>query len=145
MATQVISGLMRSSTANANRPGHGAAHEFDEPGADQISQAFDVTHDARDQRAGLGGVVEGDRQAADVRLHLQAQFGDHALRGLREELRERVGSPALHRGGAKQREHKREQKRNLVLVEDVVHDEFCGGRKHQTCETVDHHQQQTEK
>ena len=74
---------------------HDAADQFDQTGADQISQAFDVAHDARDERAGLVGVVEGHRQAADVRLHLAAQVGDHALRGLREKLRERVGSRAL--------------------------------------------------
>ncbi len=40
MATLVISALMRSSTANANTAGHGAADELDEAGADQISQAL---------------------------------------------------------------------------------------------------------
>ncbi len=64
------------------------------------------------------------RQASDVRLHLFAQLGDHALRGFREKLRERVGSDALHQRGAEQNEDEREEILRLVLAEDVVHDEF---------------------
>ena len=64
--------------------GHEAADEFDQAGADQVAEAFDVAHDARDQRAGFIGVVKGDGKAADVRLHLAAEVGNHALRGLGE-------------------------------------------------------------
>ncbi len=39
--------------------------------------------------AGLVGVVVGDRQPADVRLHLAPQLGDQPLRRLREQLRQR--------------------------------------------------------
>ena len=70
--------------------GHNAAHEFDQAGADQIAQAFHVAHDARDQGAGFVGIVKGDGKTADVRLHLAAKVGNHALRGLGKELRERV-------------------------------------------------------
>ena len=76
-----------------------AADKIDQAGADEIADAFNVAHDARDEHAGFVGVVKGDGKAADVRLHLEAQLGDHALRGFREELREREGSKPLNNGG----------------------------------------------
>ena len=46
--------------------GQQAADELDQAGADEVADAFDVVHDARDQDAGFVGVVVGDGQAADV-------------------------------------------------------------------------------
>ena len=56
--------------------------EIDQACAQQVSHAFDVTHDARYQRARLVGVIKSDGQARDVRLHLLAQFRNQPLRGL---------------------------------------------------------------
>ncbi len=69
--------------------GHQSADKFDEAGADEIADAFDVAHDARNEHAGFVCVVKGDGEAANVRLHLAAQLGDHFLGGFGEELRER--------------------------------------------------------
>ena len=91
----VMKALMRSRMMNAKSGRHQAADKLHQAGADEIAQAFHVAHDARDERAGLVGIVKGDRQAADMRLHLAAKFGDHALRGLGEKLRQREGSKTL--------------------------------------------------
>ena len=68
--------------------GHQPADKFDEAGTHKIANAFDVAHDARNEHARFVGVVERDGQAADMRLHLAAQLGDHLLRGFGEKLRE---------------------------------------------------------
>ena len=52
--------------------GQQPAQELDQAGADQVPHALHVAHDARHQLPGLVGVVVGDRQPADVRLHLAA-------------------------------------------------------------------------
>ena len=78
--------------------GQDAADELDQAGADQVANAFDVGHDARDERAGLVRVVVGDGQAADVLLDLLAQLGDEALAGLGEKLGEGEGGDALNDG-----------------------------------------------
>jgi len=62
--------------------GEQSAAQLDQPGADQIAHTFDVGHDARDESAGLVGVVIGNRQPSDVRLHLAAKFSDGPLPGL---------------------------------------------------------------
>ena len=59
-----------------------AADKVHQSGADQVAHAFHVGHDARHQVARAIGVVEADREPSDVRLHLAAQLGDQALRGL---------------------------------------------------------------
>ena len=91
--------------ADADQHGEGddggeqSADEVDEAGADEVAHALDVGHDARDQRADLGGVEVLQRQAADVLLHAVAEFGDEALGGLGERLREGEGCGTLHDGG----------------------------------------------
>ena len=56
--------LMR--IAEGEDGGEDAADEVDDAGADEVAYAFDVGHDAGDERAGAVFVVEGDGQAADV-------------------------------------------------------------------------------
>ena len=60
-----------------------AAQKFHEPRADQIPHAFDVAHDARDERARFIRIVVRHRQAPDVLLHFSPQLGDHPLRRFR--------------------------------------------------------------
>ena len=76
----VITALIRNSTTSAMHRRHEAAHELDQPGADQVAHAFDVAHDARHQHAALVRVVIGDRKSSDVLLYFLAQFRDQALR-----------------------------------------------------------------
>ena len=75
--------------------GHQATNKLDQPGADEIADTFHVAHDARDERAGFVGVIKRDGQAADVRLHLLSQFGDHLLGGFGKQLREAERREAL--------------------------------------------------
>ena len=79
--------------------GHDAAGKFDQAGADQVADAFDVAHDPGNQHAGFIGVVVGDLQAADVGLHFFAHFGNHAPGGFGEQLGERKRSESLNDGG----------------------------------------------
>ena len=65
--------------------GEDAADEVNHAGADEVADAFDVGHDAGDERAGAVLVVEGDGEAADVGLDLLAEIGDEALAGLWRE------------------------------------------------------------
>ncbi len=83
--------------------GDDTADKVHQAGADQVAHALDVGHDARHQYAGAVRVVEADRQPADVLLHLLAQFGDHALRRLGEQLRQRERGGSLNGGGASAR------------------------------------------
>ena len=62
-ASNVISALMRNRTTSAMLRSEQSSNKIDQSGADQVSYAFDIAHDARDQNAALGGVVECDRQA----------------------------------------------------------------------------------
>ena len=86
-----------------------AAEEVDDASADEVADAFDVGHDAGDQGAGAVLIVEGDRQAADVRLDLHAQFGDEALAFFREQLSECVGGDALNDRGENDRSNDHRQ------------------------------------
>ena len=120
--------------------GHDAAHELDQARADQIAQAFDVAHDARDQGAGFIGVVKGDGKAADVSLHLAAEVGNHALRGLGQQLRERVGGDALNRGRGQNGERQGGEQIYLALADDVVDQEFRGCRQRESGDAIDGHE-----
>ena len=72
-AISVSGALMRSSKHQRDAGGDQSAGEIHQAGAQQIAHAFHVAHDARHQSAGFVGVVKGNRQAGDVRLHLLAQ------------------------------------------------------------------------
>ena len=85
-AISVISGLMRSSKTSAITAVSRPPTKSTRPVPNQIPDAFHVAHDAGHQRAGLVGVIVGDRQAPDVLLHLLAQFGDQALRRLGKQI-----------------------------------------------------------
>ena len=62
--------------------GQHAANKLNQAGADQVAHAFNVAHDARNQRAGAVLVVVGDGQQADMALHLAAHLGNQPLAGL---------------------------------------------------------------
>lgn len=121
-----------------------AAGKFDEAGADEIADAFDVGHDARDESAGFVGVVIGDGKAADVSLDLGAELGDHALRGFREKLREGVGAESLDEGGGENGKNDGNEEMDLALGEDVVDEEFRRGGEDEAGEAVDDHEDEAE-
>ena len=81
-----MTGLSRSMTTRATTAVSSPARELDEAGPHQVPEPLHVVHDPRDEVARLVGVVEGDRQAAHVGLHLDAHLGDEPLRRLREQL-----------------------------------------------------------
>ncbi len=62
--------------------GQQAADKLHQARPDQVAHAFHVAHDPRYQQARAVGIIKADRKAADMPLHLLAQLGDHALRGL---------------------------------------------------------------
>ena len=59
------------------------AGKLDQSCADQVAHAFNVIHDARDQRAGLVGIVISHWKASNMRLHLLPQLRNESLRRLR--------------------------------------------------------------
>ncbi len=84
----VMTGLIRDEHGESDNRRQQAADEIDEPGADQVADAFHVAHDARHQHARLVGVVVRDRQPSNVLLHPAAQFGNQPLRCFRQGLGE---------------------------------------------------------
>ena len=120
--------------------GQQAADEIDQSGADEVAHAFNVAHDARDQHAGLVGVVIGDREAADVLLHAAAQLGDELLRGFGERLRQGERGQALDEGRRQHHADQRIEQLEMPLADDVVDQIFGGGGQHQAGDAVDHHQ-----
>ncbi len=78
--------------------GKQTADKVDQSGADQVAHPFHVGHDARDQDAGSGGIVEADGKTADMLLHLHAQVRDEALGSLRKQLGQRKRGDCLNGG-----------------------------------------------
>ena len=136
---------MRSRMTSESSGGEHAADEIHQAGADQVAHALHVAHDARDQRAGFVGVVVGHRQAPDVLLHLAAQLGNQALALFGEQLGQGEAGDALHDGGGEYRAHQRVQQVRLVLVDDVVHQEFGRAGQHQAAEAANQHEQEAER
>ena len=124
--------------------GHDAADELDQAGADQVAHAFHVGHDARDQHAGLVGVVIGHGQAADVRLHFAAQFGDQALRRLGQQLRQGKRGEALNDGGQHRPPDKRKSRLMCFLPMTLSMRYFVEAGKHQAGHAIDDHQHQAD-
>ena len=82
--------LMRATEREGDDRCEQSANKIHHAGANQVADAFNIAHDARDQRAGAVSIVKRDRQAADVLLHLDAKIGDEALRGNGEKLRQPI-------------------------------------------------------
>ena len=80
--------LMRNNNTSAMPAVSRPPAKSTRPVPEQIAHAFHVAHDARDQGAGLVGVVIRNRQARNVCLHFLAKLGNQALRGLRKQLRQ---------------------------------------------------------
>ena len=136
---------MRSRIDEREDGGDDAAGEIDQAGANEVADAFHVAHDAGDEHAGFVGVVVGDGQAADVRLHLAAQFGDHSLRRFGEKLGEANRSEPLHDGGGEHGQNERLQHRHLMVDHDVVEQEFRGSGQDQSRDAIDEHEHKAER
>ena len=143
-AMPVSSALIRSRKISANTAVRMPPHELHQSGADEVAHAFDVGHDARDQHAGLVGIVVRDRQPADMFLHFAAQFRDQALRFLREQLGQRKGGGALDHGRGEHRQDERLQQPDLAMADDVVDQVTRRGRQHQPGGAVDQHQEESD-
>ena len=120
--------------------GQQAPDKIDQAGADQVAHAFHVGHDARHQHAGAGGVVEADRETADVLLHLHAQVGDQPLGGLREQLGQGKRGDGLDGGRQQNRADDPGQFVGLLFDQDVVDQELGGRGQNQPGDAVDDHQ-----
>ena len=124
--------------------GQQSAYEVDQSGADEVAHALDVAHDARDQHAGLVGVVVGDGEPAHVLLHPAAQLGDQLLRGFGERLGQGERGQALNQGRREHDSDQRIEQMEMLLADDVVDQILGGSRQHQAGDAVDHHQPQAE-
>jgi len=120
--------------------GENASDKVDDAGADEVANSFDVVHDASDEGASAVLVIEGDGELADVLLDLHAEFGDEALAGLGEQLREGVGGDALDERGSEDGTDDPWKHGIVVLVEDLIDERLEGGREHQSAGAVDDHQ-----
>ena len=84
--------------------------------------------------------MKGDGKAADVRLHLAAEVGNHALRGLGQQLRERVGGHTLNRGGGQNGERQGAEQIYLALADNVIDQEFRGCGQRESGDAIDGHE-----
>ncbi len=125
--------------------GDDAAGELDEPGADEVSNAFRVGHDPRDQHARLRRIEVPDRQSRDVRLDAAPHVGDGALRRNAEHLREGVGRDRLDDGGSAGREGQRRKQVGAVLPDDIVDQRLGGPGQDEAREAIHEHQPQAER
>ncbi len=121
--------------------GENAAEEVDDAGSDEVTDTFDVGHDAGDEGAGAVLVVESYGQAADVGLDFHAEFGDESLTGFGEELGEGEGGYALKDGRRDDDTNDDWEQAKLVLTHDVIDEVFRGSWQNQTTCTIYDHQQ----
>ena len=122
--------------------GKDAANEIDNAGADEVAHAFNVVHDAGDEGAGAVFVVEGNGELADVLLDLHAEFGDKALAGLGEQLREGIGRDALDQRGREDGADDPGEQRVMMLGKDLIDERAEGGRQHERTGAVDDHEEE---
>ena len=106
--------------------GEDAAEEVDDAGADEVTDAFDVSHDAGDEGAGAVLIVESHRQAADVGLDFHAELGDEALAGFGEKLGEGEGGYSLKNGGEDDDADDLGEQKKLMLRHHVIDEVFRG-------------------
>ena len=125
--------------------GEQAADQVDQSGAEQVPHAFHVGHDARDQGAGLIGIVERNRKMRDVRLHFFPKFRNQALGRFRQQLGQRKGRDALNDGGRQNDQDQAPQQFDVMFGDDTVDQEFGGVGKHQSRHPVDDHQQEADR
>ncbi len=109
--------------------GHQAAEKLHQACADEVANAFDVAHDARNQLAGFVRIVVSDWKPPNVRLNPFAHVGNHALGGFGKKLGERVRSDALHDGRANDNQHDGQQQVSLMLANYVIEKIFRGKRQ----------------
>ncbi len=102
--------------------GQNAADKVDDAGADEVAHALDVAHDARDEGTGAVLVVERNRKATDMLLHLHAQIGDEPLARFGEQLRERIRGNPLQQGCPQDAADDLRQQGDLVLPHHLVNE-----------------------
>ena len=118
---------------------HQTAEKLDQASANQVADAFDIAHDARDQFAGLVRIVIIDGKTADMGLDALAHIGDHALRRFGKKLSERKRSDALNDGCGDDDEHDRQQQIGLVFADHIIEKIFRREGQCQAGDPVDGH------
>ena len=120
--------------------GEDAAKEVDDAGADEVTDTFDVGHNAGDEGAGAVLVVEGYGQAADVGLDLHAELGYETLAGFREKLSEGERGYALKDRRKDDDADDFGQQKELMFCHHVIDEVFSGSWQNQTTCTIYNHQ-----
>ena len=110
---------------------HQASDQIDQSSTDQVADAFDIAHDARDQHAAFGRIVKRDWQPADMRLNFLTELRDQPLRGLRQQLGQRKRCDSLNHGGGQHAQHQRLEQLSVVFDDDAVDQVFGGIGKHE--------------
>jgi hypothetical protein len=119
--------------------GQDGAGEIDQAAVEEIADGVDVVDDARDERAGAGGVVEGGRQARDVGLHAQAEVGDD-LAGLAcDEGVQQIGAAGLRERGGAHDGHDRQQPVGMRAAEHAIEEIAHRERHHELRQAVHEH------
>ncbi len=119
-----------------------AADKIDQTGADEVTNAFHVAHDARHQHSRLVGIVVRDGEPPNVLLHPASQFGNESLRRFRQSLGQRKRGQSLDDGGGEHHSHERVEQVQVPFSDHVVYQILGGGGQYQARDAVDHHQQQ---
>src|SRR5271156_605892 len=68
--------------AEGNDSGKQATDKFEKPRSNEIPDALYIGHNAGDKRSRTVLVVKGDREAADMLLHLHAKLRNETLAGI---------------------------------------------------------------
>ena len=79
--------------------GDRASDQLNQAGSHQITDPFDIVHDAGDQLSGFHAVEETHGQCEYMPLDLGAELGDQVLRFEAEEKREEISGSGLNGHG----------------------------------------------
>ena len=120
------------------------AGQLNQSGPDQVSDAFRVGHDPRDQDAGLRAVEVPDRQSQHVRFDFLPELGDRSLGGNAQHLRIEKRRRRSHNRCGTGRQSKGRKKVPILLADDVVHEVLGRRGEHEIRQAADDHQEQTE-
>ena len=143
MAMLVISRVDFSRNPSASTAVRMPPQKLNQPGANQVAHTFHVTHDSRNQRACLVGVVIIQRETSHVRLHLPASSVISRCPSLESKLRQRKRRTALNQSRAQHCAHQRQQQIRAMLADHVIHQEFWGSRQHQPATPADQQQEES--
>lgn len=117
-----------------------ATDELHEACADEVSDAFDVVHDAGDEGSGLVVIEEPCGQAQELLLHVGAEYGYEALCFDAEQPGEHKRGDCLDDNGGCYPDEEVFEVGQVAFGDDFVHKVFTGGRQYEACHTADNDQ-----